>query len=528
MYLFDPLVQLVLLLLAACFPLEALSISLAKYPEGPVELSPVASLWYDIDVSSDTARFALVVKDKNFVKNGSNWIGFGIGEPTSGSMLGADIVTAEFAAGENEKCKVVDRYVPWAAYPLLEEPSVFPVPDDCQTDKSWVLVQCARDTLSGEMVLEVTRSLKAHDTQDRAIGFGPQIVIHAYGVDFQYHSGARGSRSLTLYSKSGDIVPAMGAEMPLPSDVSANQSMVASDYNVPADRVTTYACTGFIGDTGPQKRRMIVAADAVLKSKAGKNVVHHLIVYLCEDSSFFRKYLGKTAKCSLDGEASPLGNAEAKCSNFAFVWAVGEDRFVYPREAGMLLTERNKFIVIETHYDNADMADDIVDQSGARLYYADELREHEAGVLATGDALVSRFGTTVKSDFEYEHTCPSACTKLFPGKMNVFGSFLHMHTTGKEIYTNKYSENGTFIQQSNAVKYWSNDHQVTRRLDPPLIISPGESLRHTCVFDTSKRPDTKFGAETLDEMCLEVSSAYSPGCDGTEHVRTFTHRRFCI
>lgn len=42
------------------------------------------------------ARFALVVNDSKVIDDGVAWVGIGIGEPTSGSVIGADIVNAQF------------------------------------------------------------------------------------------------------------------------------------------------------------------------------------------------------------------------------------------------------------------------------------------------------------------------------------------------------------------------------------------------------------------------------------------------
>jgi hypothetical protein len=122
-----------------------------------------------------------------------------------------------------------------------------------------------------------------------------------------------------------------------------------------------------------------------------------------------------------------------------------------PPEAGILLTNQNKYLIMETHYNNADLVTDSVDESGATLYYGDKLRPNEAGVLNTGDPFVSLEGTSVVSGKKYTFTCPSQCTEMFKELVNLFGGFLHMHLTGQEIFENKFSKNGTFLEQINAV-----------------------------------------------------------------------------
>jgi hypothetical protein len=131
--------------------------------------------------------------------------------------------------------------------------------------------------------------------------------------------------------------------------------------------------------------------------------------------------------------------------------AAGGSRLVMPPEAGILLTNQNKYLIMETHYDNAALATDAVDESGITMYYADKLRPQEAGVLNTGDPGVTLFGTPVISGKKYTFSCPSECTEMFKEPVNVFAGFLHMHLTGQKIYENKFSKNGTFLEQISAV-----------------------------------------------------------------------------
>lgn len=124
-----------------------------------------------------------------------------------------------------------------------------------------------------------------------------------------------------------------------------------------------------------------------------------------------------------------------------------------PPEAGFVLTDERQYIVLETHYDNPKLASGMVDSSGVRFYYTDTLREHEAGTLTLGDGYVSRGGSQVVSGVDYEHTCPKQCTERFSTPINVFKSGLHMHTTGKEMYTNLYDEDNNFLRTINKVSY---------------------------------------------------------------------------
>lgn len=130
--------------------------------------------------------------------------------------------------------------------------------------------------------------------------------------------------------------------------------------------------------------------------------------------------------------------------------AVGSPPFRTPEDVGFEINKDNNYFIMETHYDNPDMEEETVDISGAKLYFADD-RPIKAGTLALGDPLVSLFGQPVKNDFEYVSSCPSNCTATWKENINVFMSVLHMHTTGRKIFTNHFDKNGTLIQRLNTV-----------------------------------------------------------------------------
>ena len=57
-----------------------------------------------------------------------------------------------------------------------------------------------------------------------------------------------------------------------------------------------------------------------------------------------------------------------------------------------------------------------------------------------------------------ETTCVSACTNNFLGPVHVFGSFLHMHNVGQQIYTTRTTASGT-TTIVNRIDYWNNGFQ---------------------------------------------------------------------
>lgn len=315
----------IFLLTLFLLPLAATSASLVRtYEHGPIPFDANGDLYFTIDLETSTAYLAVRVKNvSSIITETSNYVGIGISEPTSGSMLGSDIATVEFDTGATDVCQLVDRHVPFVAYPLGEtapnSPSVFPIEDKCQDDASWTLVSCERDAEAGEMILEVSRSLSAHDEQDRDIPPGINNVIYAFGGSFAYHGSRRASTRVILYQEEGGDESLIGAGQPeLPADIDGTFDITATEYTVPDEKVTIYACTSkrFVVPKGEKK--MIVAMEPLINS-TNDALVHHLTLYLCAGEEYLDQ-TSSTVECTtadndIDG---PLANPFAKCSTFIF------------------------------------------------------------------------------------------------------------------------------------------------------------------------------------------------------------------
>jgi len=78
------------------------------------------------------------------------------------------------------------------------------------------------------------------------------------------------------------------------------------------------------------------------------------------------------------------------CYTFWILWAVGGRALQMPPEAGMPMGKASlgdvstaRSVMLEVHYDNPGK-EQIIDQSGFRLYYTDQLRAHDAVILTLG------------------------------------------------------------------------------------------------------------------------------------------------
>ncbi|GAB0493947.1 hypothetical protein MMPV_005235 [Pyropia vietnamensis] len=438
------------------------------------------------------------------------WVGFGIGEPASGSMLGADIVTAEFGnggggssgGGSGAPCSLVDRHVPMVSYPLdssVGGDAVFPVPDDCPDKESWVLAACAVDSSAGTLTLEVSRSLAAPDpAQDRTIVAGRNILMYAYGDGFGYHGAARQTMEVDLAAtgaaavRSGDLA----STGDVPADADGEVLLSMPNYSVSTNE-TDYGCATFdLPPPPPGEVRQVVAVEAVIDtSTAGGRLAHHLVLVSCPKTPLFDEF--KAGR-------SCLGSMPA-CTQTVFGWAVGSKPLIMPQDVGYPITADERYFLLQLHYDNPDGLSGIYDNSSVRLHTTSKPRRYDSGAIGLGNLGIFIDKERVQSGINYTYTCPSECTSQMAEPVTVFYSALHAHYTALHMWTNVY-RNGTFFKTIEGTKFWSNDHQRPTLFEP-FVLYPGDRLTVSAEYGVDKlvaagREAPAWGLGTSEEMLL--------------------------
>lgn len=108
------------------------------------------------------------------------------------------------------------------------------------------------------------------------------------------------------------------------------------------------------------------------------------------------------------------------CSNYGeeadiFLWAPGLSNLELPDDVGFLFgNESGGFnsLNIQTHYNNPDGVSGETDSSGVRVYYTEELRPMQMGVMKLGDPSVALADQPLpdgKSSFSFG--CPGTCSE---------------------------------------------------------------------------------------------------------------------
>ena len=86
----------------------------------------------------------------------------------------------------------------------------------------------------------------------------------------------------------------------------------------------------------------------------------------------------------------------------------------YPDDIGYPLggNQHSKFVRLEVHYNNPKHYEGVKYESGIRLYYTDETKQHSAGILEVGVIYTDRMLIPpLQKSFEWNGVCPGKCTE---------------------------------------------------------------------------------------------------------------------
>jgi len=464
------------LVLAFLFLGLALAFDPSLYPNKAIINSNYTFYW-KVDADKENIQFGLVVSSLG-------WVGFGLGEITSGSMPGGDIAVISYSGN---KPVITDYYATHFAFPNV---------DDCQ---SWNLLT---HEIDGDLTLiEISRAIDTEDSQDRVILAGKNIVLYAYGKDTEmaltYHESRRGSFIVNFWASE--------VEPPPPTDARIKTfDLSMEDFKVPR-RTTTYACHAVhIPVDRTDGDHHIVMIEPLMDPRSTR-VTHHMLVHMCVNNGL----LSYASLFKIPGEClSPIGIPFSGCSSLLYAWAMGVGSMTLPAEAGYRMGYGKgtfQYIVIEMHFDNPDDFSGIVDSSGVRIHYTDALRKYDAGSMTLGDPYIS-FPDILPGIERHpvEATCPSQCTETFSHDINVFASGLHMHASGRQMWTTHYRDD-VLLSTTDRADFYSFDFQHVNYVN--YTIKRGDRLNTHCVMSTADRNYvTRFGYASIAEMCMNFIS----------------------
>ena len=347
-----------------------------------------------------------------------------------------------------------------------------------------------------------------------------------------YHGSNRGSRSVLLREKSAEI------RSDFASDVKT-WDLKADNHLLPGERHTLYYCQVFKApEEAIDNKHHIVGFEPIIQ-KGHEGIVHHMVLFECH---FPPEVVAQNVNSAMDAQAEARHGEECRTPNMplhwnycvfnaAFAWAIGSEGLHMPEKAGFPIGSKHggaTYYILETHYDNAKMRDDIVDNSGMRFFYTDNLREHDIGLLTVGSVVTGprQLIPPGQKEFKTVGVCSQECSQHIPENgVTLANGFLHAHLLGRKLKL-RHIRDGKEIRTIFEDNYYDFNFQVSREIKDKKLM-PNDELIMECDYDSSARKNITTGGEsTRHEMCLAFILYYPRSrvnwCSSGPNWQTYT------
>ncbi|XP_063289885.1 putative DBH-like monooxygenase protein 2 [Pelobates fuscus] len=270
-----------------------------------------------------------------------------------------------------------------------------------------------------------------------------------------------------------------------------------NNFPIP-DQDTTYACT-FLPLPQVSTKHHIIMYEPMIDPKS-VDIVHHILIYTCANSTEITFEVG-------DCYGSDVRFSQ--CMTPMLGWAVGGEAFYFPNTTGVSIGTENdpQYIRIEIHYSNFEEIEGIIDNSGIRILYTPELREHDSAILMVGVfTFPLQFIPPGSKNFRNYGICD---TSLIPevlgkpvGDLTVTTFLLHAHLTARGIRVMHY-RNDTLIGSLGEDNKYDFTLQQIRNLPGTVTVKMGDKIMVECTGNTMDREGTTYGGpSTMNEMCI--------------------------
>ncbi|KAK3099429.1 hypothetical protein FSP39_004175 [Pinctada imbricata] len=267
------------------------------------------------------------------------------------------------------------------------------------------------------------------------------------------------------------------------------------DIRLPKSKVsakeTTYIC--IILDVPTDGDYHIIGNTPIVDNT---DVLHHILLYGCnEKDRKVKREVGVPYDCGM----TP---GDVCGRELIGVWTSGvKGECLHPQAGFRMGTHGYKRMALQVHWNNPYRTSGHYDSSGLRLYYTSNRRPNDAGILWVGQQYLeippSRDRVVING------TCSGDCTTaMFSDKISVFGAMNHMHLLGREQRVMLY-RGGKYLHHITDEGHYSFNRPSQTNFPEPVQVLPGDELRTSCVFDSSRRRSTTlFGEGTDSEMCF--------------------------
>ncbi|XP_033727104.1 peptidyl-glycine alpha-amidating monooxygenase A-like isoform X1 [Pecten maximus] len=228
-----------------------------------------------------------------------------------------------------------------------------------------------------------------------------------------------------------------------------------------------------------------------------ENVVHHIIMYGCDDS--------EEAEYN---QPEPCGMYTPQCTEFIFGWGLGSNGICLHTGTGVRLGKTGfKKVMLQFHWNNPERRPDYTDNSGINLFYTPHLRLFDSKIFVVGTKYFEL--PPGQEEVRIDGWCSSECSSHYlTGPLYISKAQNHMHYMGRKQKLQQF-RNGVWIRDITNEDTFEYDGSFAFGFDPPIEVLPGDELKTTCVFDSTRKTTTTFeGDGTSDEMCYVFLRVY--------------------
>jgi hypothetical protein len=417
----------------------------------------------------------------------------GIGFSPNGAMTGADIVV--FGIDQSGNKFLSDRHADHNGYPSEDK------------HQDYNLISLAKNET--HLNVKFSRKRNTCDVEDWPLTRDTTRVIYASNDvmpenkdNFQKHKFT-GGKSLHFFDKTSEY-------QTLPEKDAHPIEYHVDKVEVPSDSDTLYWCKVFPFPK-MDKKQHVIKVEPVIQA-GNKDVLHHIIVYLCTEN--VSNYTGHGQACYEEE-----GRGLLQCMTTVLTgWSKGGESIIYPEDIGLAFysNSENSYLIMQVHYDNSQFKKGKVDSSGLKLWVTDQLRPKEATLFRAGIQVTPQYQVIPPKQpvFKMYSYCSAQCTNRLPtGGITIIGGFMHTHLTGVKVHVMHF-RNGKQLPHILNDEYFDFNYQDYKVLEKPVVVLQGDEIVLECVYDTSKKNKTMFsGLGTSEEMCQFVATYY-PAIEG--------------
>ncbi|EEB11553.1 hypothetical protein Phum_PHUM125540 [Pediculus humanus corporis] len=258
---------------------------------------------------------------------------------------------------------------------------------------------------------------------------------------------------------------------------------------------TRYWCKVFRTPSLPKKSHIIAYEPMILSNYT--QLIHHMFLYECEAPPGFLDSYSSSNQNGYPCYGSEMPEDWEKC--------------ITPvHHIGLPIGPRQSYFMLEIHYKDPGTTS-VIDNSGFRIYYTEDLRPFDAGVMMTG-VKVTPLHLVPPQQNEYKSIglCNDVCTnKLFPLMgIKVVSVLLHSHvpTSSMRLRHIRGDNEINNIVENNKYQY---EYQVNQRLKKEVTVFPSDHLITECDYITTNMESPEFGKKfSREEMCSSFVTYY--------------------